>query len=523
MSKLRIQGHFIGTDADEVGYGKNNAETVEDALDALFEGAGGGGSSSDSDEISNADLALLADELLVAGGASGSSWGDDEYFYSYGNRVSIGDTFDETLRTTSTTTGHAKLRVYKGDTLHYANCGGNGYYPVIITDLNNKVVALPATSGVGSGEMTVTQDGWCFAGKENVNSARVWTTWTERKTLRNKKKVYMAYGDSISSDTVAPSDGGAWWLDKGEYKIATRPICYPRIVATLLNARLTRFSSAGWNMGNIVNAATLCPVDADFVTILMGANDKTQFTTGTGAVGAYFNAQGNIAGGSYTYTVQSSYMADLINRKGLMMVGQYCKIKGITVNNVSKYSNDTGVSLTNAYSFKTSVENVDLGTIASGDVIGIIVEGETPPSGFTQSFGLCSIYQLGDVSEVMAVADVDTGRVELQTTYFGRYRYLLEKLFDVCVKSDVRIFCISPLDLLLKPSDNVGLVVENMRKGLKSLIAAMNDSRLVYVNGGTLIMNKLNSDLWLDDLHPNENGQVVIGNTLATIIKENLS
>lgn len=526
MSKLIIDGKLIGTTAEKVEYtngGMSGVANAKDALDNLQTRLAnveqnGGGSSSGGGEIDNADIALLADELLVAGGMSTESWlkNDYQYLTTSAGQTKIGNKFNESPRNGGAWF-RAKLRVHAGDTLHFNGLGYSGYIPFVLTDMDGIVTHIQSSTGK-SGEMAIEQDGYCCALAEK-SSAMLWVTWTERRTLRNKRKVYMAYGDSISSDTVAPSDGGAYWPDNGNYVIANRPICYPRIVGMLLNADVYRYGKAGDNFGMTLGGIDSCPIDSDIISILIGANDKTQLTLGTGAVGVYLNAQGSIAGGSYTYTIPSSYMADLLNRKGLIVTGSGYKLKGVTVNNVSKYSNTDGVAITSTYSFKTAAENVDLGTLAQGDVIGIVIEGV---SGANQSFNLGSIYQLGDVSEVMGVSDVDAGTEELKTTYFGRYRYFIEKVLARAKKDTVRMFCISPLDDLSSPSNSSGAVLENMRKGLKSLIAAMNDQRLVYVNGGELIMNKQSSDVWYDDLHPNENGQVVIANTLATIIKENL-
>lgn len=525
MSKLKIEGRLIGTTAEKVEYTNNDMSGVTDAKAALdnlqarlanVEKNGGG--SSGGGEIDNADLALLADELLVAGGTSTESWlkNDYQYLTTSAGQTKIGSLFNETPRNGGAWF-RAKLRVYAGDTLHFNGLGYGDYIPFVLTDMDGIVTYIQPSTGK-SGEKAIEHEGYCCALAEK-SSAMLWATWTERKTLRKSRKVYMAYGDSISSDTVSPSDGGAYWLDSGNYVIANRPICYPRIVGMLFNADVYRFGKAGDNLAMTLGGINDCPIDVDIISILIGANDKTQLTLGTGAVGTYLNTQGSIAGGSYTYTIPSSYMADLLNRKGLIVTGGGYKLKGITVNNVSKYSNTDGVPITNAYSFKTAAENVDLGTLAQGDVIGITVEGV---SGATQSFNLGSIYQLGDVNEVMGVSDVDAGAEELKTTYFGRYRYFIEKVLARTIKDTVKMFCISPLDDLSSPSNSSGAVLENMRKGLKSLIIAMNDQRLLYVNGGELIMNKQSSDVWYDDLHPNENGQVIIANTLATIIKENL-
>lgn len=54
IEKFRIGGKIIGTDSDKVEYNKNNAATVEDALDALFNGAGGGSTPPPSGDIISA-------------------------------------------------------------------------------------------------------------------------------------------------------------------------------------------------------------------------------------------------------------------------------------------------------------------------------------------------------------------------------------------------------------------------------------------------------------------------------------
>ena len=61
MSKLTIDGKRIGTDADIVDYKKNNCPTVEDALDALFNGAGqqGGSDSGNQPTIDKIDASSV--------------------------------------------------------------------------------------------------------------------------------------------------------------------------------------------------------------------------------------------------------------------------------------------------------------------------------------------------------------------------------------------------------------------------------------------------------------------------------
>ena len=60
IEKLSIDGDIIGTDAEHVEYGKNNAATVEDALDALFNGAGGGSTPTPSGDIISAGGSWLS-------------------------------------------------------------------------------------------------------------------------------------------------------------------------------------------------------------------------------------------------------------------------------------------------------------------------------------------------------------------------------------------------------------------------------------------------------------------------------
>lgn len=263
MSKISIDGQIIGTDADKVAYGKNNAATVEDALDALFEGAG----SSSGDEISNADLAMLANKLLVAGGVQSGSW--KVYHYISSTNATIGSTFNPASLGTTDSYRHCCFRVFAGDTLHYTNCGTPfGYYGYVLTDNNYKVVALPSATGMITGTTQVTEDGWCFAiGYVHATDYPViYADWSTRKTLADKKGVLGVIGDSISSDTGATD---------------LRPICYPRILAKLMNCELDRRSRANANLGmafdytNMDTGYMYMRSDCDYVTILMGANDAT--------------------------------------------------------------------------------------------------------------------------------------------------------------------------------------------------------------------------------------------------------
>lgn len=396
MSKISIDGHIIGTIAEEVEYNKNNAETVEDALDALFERAG----SSDDDEISNSDLAMLADKLLVAGGVQSGSWKVYHYINS-GKTTTLGSTFNPNSLGTTDSYRHCCFRVYAGDTLHYKNCGSPfELYGYVLTDNNYKVVALPDSLGYITGTTQVTEDGWCFAlgYVHATNYAVIYADWTTRKTLANKKGVLGVIGDSISSDTGATD---------------LRPICYPRILAKLMNCELDRRSKAGANLGmtfdytDLVTGYMYMRSDCDYVTILMGGNDATP----------------------------------------------------------------------------TQIANVPV----------------------------------GDVDEVMAL-DPDTDIETLKSTYIGRYRLLLYRLKNMMAK-DVKIFCIGPYD---ERSDqtSVNAVLPVMRSRLSSLVTQLGGiaNGYYYINGSECL--PFMQDAFLDHVHPNEIGQVVLANTLYTRIKE---
>ena len=532
--KLAIDGKIIGTTADHVEYSKEgwskatNAKTaIDDLHERLSDVEQNGGGSPYDDEIDNADLAMLADELLESG-AIYSGWWD-----YVGLNVGSGanPVYDDCKtrdyyiqppqRNAQRFIGScAYFRVYEGDTVYYQNCGTPYHYAIILTDLNGKVMDV-APRGIGVNGQTgygsnldgipVTENGYVICRKENSLGASLWVV-SGRKTLKNKKKVYMAYGDSISSD-----DGNA---DNGSAFLGSRRICYPRVAAMLLDADWGRCSGAGWNFNMILGNSDKCRADADIVSILMGANDATQI--GRGDVAATLGISGDVGNGVYSYAIPNAYMAKLISDGGLIIEGAYVALTGITVNGVSKYTNAEGDNLSSG-SFKTIEKNVDFGTLSSGDVIAFQVAGDTVPSGGTQSFKVYTRYHVGSVSDVVAISDVESYIKELYTTYIGRYWLFLNRLLSVLKKPNVRIFCISLLNNLDAANTERGQLRENMRKGLFNLVASINDERVVWVNGGELIINKTNSDLWFDDLHPNENGQVVIANTLATIIKENLA
>lgn len=553
--KVSIDGNIIGTTSDNVEYKKNNSQTVEDALDALFEGAGGGStptpieSAADVpytkqgwdgvtnvkqalDDIDNDGLKELLQNLFETGRIYSGWWEYSTILAGAGGHPVYDncDSNDYYIQPPQKDRYHngAYFRVYKGDTLYYQDCGEASNYAVILTDLNNKVVNV-APRGISSNNpgrssnlegIEITHDGYAIVRRVAGAKAAVWVV-SGRKTLKGNEKIYTAYGDSITAENEWPSSGSAY--------IGKAPICYPRIAATLLNADVRSCAGAGWNFTMILGRESECRADNDIVTILMGANDASQIARG-GACSS-LETTGSIESGTITATIPSAYIAGVLNTKGLIIHGDNVKVTGVSVNGVSKYTNAEGFALANNNPLRSTPTDgdgyigvtytMDLGTLSAGDVIAVSVVGV---SGGTQSVGISTVYNVGNVADVMNNVNMNLYQ-EWYTTYLGRYRYFLNSLLGILKKPTVRIYCIGVLKNTDSDSESQDVLRENMRKGLKQLVEAIDDDRIVFVNGGTLIINTPGekNDLWYDDLHPFTNGQVVIANTLATIIKENLA
>lgn len=550
--RFTIEGKPIYTDADKVEYNKNNAETVEDALDSLFQSGGSTPTIVESaadvpytkqgwngvtnvkqalDDIDNDGLKALLQDLFETGRIYSGWWEYSTILAGSGSHpvyddCDVNNYYIQPPQKNGSTLG-AYFRVYKGDTLYYKDCGEASNYAVIITDLNNKVVNVAprgiSSSNPGRGDnlvgIPITQDGYVSVRRVADADAAVWVV-SGRKTLKNDKKIYMAYGDSITTENSLPSSGSAY--------IGKTPVCYPRIAATLLNADVRSFSNGGWNFNMILGHASECRADADIVTVLMGANDASQIALG-GACSS-LNPTGSIEGGTFTATIPSAYIADVLNSKGLVIHGKNVKVTDVSVNGVSKYTSAEGFVLADNSPLRSTPTDgegsvgvtytMDLGTLSSGDVLTVSVIGMTG----TQSFGITTTYNVGNVTDVMNNVNMSL-RQEWYTTYLGRYRHFLNSLLGIVKKPTVRIYCISPLINGDSEDPSQDVLRENMRKGLKQLIETIGDERFVFVNGGALINNTTGekNDLWYDNLHPFMNGQVIIGNTLATFIKENLA
>lgn len=280
MSKLSIEGHIIGTDADKVDYGKNNNPTVEDALDALFNGAGSG------TQVDGSVLSLLEPKFIKQGGINSAPWSNKDYLnirmspnrndlngwentdkYININQV---DTYGDSVRSVC-------FRIFQGDVIHYNDLGGPSWRPIVVTDLDYKVMYAgdaPASGVYVSGTYNVVQDGWVFAVANFVTGTQnpyIYTQWTERKALKTKP-VYAAYGDSITADA------DDW-----------RPVCYPRIVANLMGAESEIHARAGSPSEVFLepswNGPKLCRMDADIISINTGVNDSKLINQGRYLVG----------------------------------------------------------------------------------------------------------------------------------------------------------------------------------------------------------------------------------------------
>lgn len=273
MSKISIDGHIIGTYADNVDYKKNNAATVEDALDALFQGEGGDGN--------NDVITLLEDSFIHQGGYASSQWEDMHYSQMRSNNHTIDNWqtndvyFDPTQTFSSGWNNETSMcfKVNKGDVVHYNGLGNTYERPLVITDNNYKVLYAGSfnvdDSTFASGVINIQEDGWVFAYaflKGGTKNSYVYAQWSERKSVK-KRPIYCCFGDSISTDSS--------FADQ-------RPVAYPRILAGLMGAELSRHSMGGANINMMYGGNSLgyerSRSDADIVTILYGANDCFQIS-----------------------------------------------------------------------------------------------------------------------------------------------------------------------------------------------------------------------------------------------------
>jgi len=269
MSKISIDGHIIGTDAEKVVYGKNNAATVEDALDALFEGAG----SSDDDEISNADLAMLADKLLTKSGIVSAAY-LTRYYVDSKATTQVGGSFDPSKLNGQSDYGntyacHFVIDIYEGDVLHYDGIGfyNEDYWGYVICDAGNKVLA---TGGQIINGQRATGTATAPAGSRYVYitsiqgyKPRVWVE-TNRHRIKKPVDVIVSFGDSITTDSVE----------------GNRPHCYPILLAKMFGAEVNRISLSGASINHLGASIPRSRVDADVVTIMYGANDANQIKDG---------------------------------------------------------------------------------------------------------------------------------------------------------------------------------------------------------------------------------------------------
>lgn len=543
MSKINIDGKRIGTDADIVDYKKNNAATVEDALDALFEGAGGGStptpveSAADVpyskqgwdgvtnvkqalDDINNNDLETLAKDLLTAGGITTGWWEYEAILAGHGGNPNYynGGKLSNLPAKNGSRYGTC-FRVYKGDTVYFQNCGTLHNYALIITDLELNVVdAWPRVSNaewttVVTGPssnldgISITQDGYVWARKaESSAPPAVWAEWSDRKTLANKRMKYMAYGDSISIDKA------------GAYLFG-----YPKITARILGAELDKIAQAGASFPFMISNAAHCPADADIVTIHFGANDKHAVHDGN-CVSQTVN--GSVASGQISYTVPSAYMAKLIKDGGLVLQGSSVKITDISINGSSVYSNAEGYALVNNSKFNTANNNIDISSLSSGDDIVVTVVDQ---GGGTLNLGPAK--QVGNVADIVAVQDVEESKKELMCSFLGQYRYCLDYLLSILKKPNAKVFCIGSMELTSALDDTANIpsqgtkmyTLYRMSLGLKDLIAAMNNTKLCFLDGARLLQNwwATNPPFFSTDrVHPNQEGQTILGVNLAVAIAD---
>jgi hypothetical protein len=513
--------------------GWSNATNAKTALDDLHERLssveqGGGGSPSD-DEISNADLAMLADKLLVAGGIRSGKWISGAGFsqmFSYNdplaNWQSQEITFNPNSLQSADSYGRVSFRVYAGDVLHYKGLGRSYFRPFVITDLDYKVLYAADYPNVSqntditdSGTYNVTHDGWVFAvvvlGGNIVSNKYIYAQWSTRKTIKGiENLVYSAFGDSISTDSSFSDQ---------------RPVTYTRILAGLIRADLDRYSVGGANIGSLIGSGALSYVrgrsDADLVTILYGANDAAQIGSATPPIGCSFPFSGTISSGSVSYQVTSQKLLDVIKTSGVGIVinGHAVKVTKISVLSdqieTDLYTNNDGYALTSDSRYYTgnsafisTGQNVDFSSLALNDTIKIyFIDDSENKTGGTTTISFGAKYHVGTSEFVTSVQNIVDDKIALASSFIGRYRIALESILERAPKA--KVVAISPIGM-----NALASVLESMRTELSALVTAKNSNRLFYANGKSML--DYNSYYYLtgDATHPNMIGEYVIAHNL---------
>lgn len=244
---------MVGTTADRVDYTNTDMSgvaNVKGALDAINDRL---------KDVEDGEIGGVLNDLITLSGAKSGKW--ETYRYAYPQGMAVGSTFDPTSFTAADSYSHCAFRVMAGDTLHYADIGDTGLTAYVLTDTDNKIVAI-SSAGLLTGTESVTVDGYCYAvAYVTGNRAPViYASWSDRPTLKSKKGVLCVLGDSISTE-------GA-------------DIRYPSMLAQMLNCELDLRAQGGSNLeGALGNSRAVgyryLRSDADYVVVLYGANDAT--------------------------------------------------------------------------------------------------------------------------------------------------------------------------------------------------------------------------------------------------------